>query len=218
MINKLKNILYGDDFDGTETWWDCIQSRYWMTIPYDWRPREILYRLKCFLWYRYTTIRPRTLNYHTWCDRGNLLAHMMFEILSEFIENECSSGDIDWYWKDKKEYPVAKKIVPGQPYNQDKIKNPEAVWIIDEMKELLRWWQEDYLVMDHGTLYKEWHDFDKQHMISDSWTFNGEFDSQEKKKESCKILRKCGKKEDELNNELNRRLIRLVNIREHMWT
>lgn len=60
------------------------------------RVHDLWYRLKCFLWYRYTTVKPRTLKFHTWTDRDNLLLHCSFEILCRFLEEECSPGIVDW--------------------------------------------------------------------------------------------------------------------------
>ena len=74
---------------------DAIQYKYWDVVPYDWRPGQIWYRTKCFFWHRYSTIKCRYLP-HTWADRTNVLPHTMFEILSRFIEEECSPGHIDW--------------------------------------------------------------------------------------------------------------------------
>lgn len=67
---------------------DKLRNFYWRLIPYDWRPGQLLYRMKCFFFKRYTTVKPRYLP-HTWCDRTAVLPHMMFEILSQFLEKEC---------------------------------------------------------------------------------------------------------------------------------
>ena len=73
-----------------------LKYAYWHTVPYDWRPGQIWCRLKCWAWKRYTTVKPRYLD-HTWCDRCDLLPHMMFEILCDFVEKECSPGCVEWY-------------------------------------------------------------------------------------------------------------------------
>ena len=43
---------------------------------------------------------PRYLSRYGWCDRVEALPHIMFEILSKFIEEECSPGIVDWEGSD----------------------------------------------------------------------------------------------------------------------
>ena len=83
-----------EDYDYTLV--EKLKHLYWKTVPYNWRPAQIIYRLKCFLWYRHTVVHPKTLPFYTWCDRCTLLPHTMFQILADFIEQECSPGHIDW--------------------------------------------------------------------------------------------------------------------------
>lgn len=78
-----------------EKWIDGVQSAYWSIVPYGYRPGQVWYKLKCWAWHRYTVIKPRYLPY-TWCDRVTVLPHVMFEVLSRFVEEECSPGHIDW--------------------------------------------------------------------------------------------------------------------------
>jgi hypothetical protein len=106
-----------------ETWIEKIKYAYWGIVPHDWRPGQIWYRFKCWAWHRYTTVKPRYLD-HTYCDRTMVMPHMMFEILCQFVEQECSPGCVEWYgeWSHK----VA---VDG-----------EEKFVMDEMKELVEWW------------------------------------------------------------------------------
>ena len=71
-----------------------IKHKYWKIVPYDYRPKNLWYKLKCFLWHRYTTIKPRELD-HTWCDRCELIVYTNFEILQQFVEEEMY-GRICW--------------------------------------------------------------------------------------------------------------------------
>jgi len=108
-----------------DTWIDKIKYAYWHMLPYDWRPGQIWYRLKCLTWNRYTTVKPRYLG-HTWCDRTELMPHMMFEILCQFVERECSPGWVEWYGE------CGHKItVDG-----------EEKYVMDEMKDLIAWWHQ----------------------------------------------------------------------------
>ena len=58
--------------------------------------RRLWYKLKCWAWHRYNTIKPRYMP-HTWMDRDSLLEGCVFEVLSKFLEDECSPGCVDWY-------------------------------------------------------------------------------------------------------------------------
>ena len=233
MINKFKNyiksLLYGEDYEKDEdSWWDCIQARYWLALPYSWRPGQIWYRTKCFVWYRWTTIKPRTLKYHTYCDRCHLMPHMMFEILTAFVEEECSPGIVDWYHNEKDEegnsYGCSPRIVPGEMWNYDKINDPKSVWVLDEMKELIRWWKEVYLVekpeeCDENGCWKEYHEFSEKHKIkSDIFSLPYKFDTPENEEKSMELLRGAMKRDEELCIELNQNLIRIVNVINFMWT
>jgi hypothetical protein len=107
---------------------DKIKNLYWSTIPYDYRPHELWYKTKCLLWKRYKIVNPRYLPY-TWTDKDNLLAHAMFEILSKFLEKECSPSIVDWYSED-----IPHKInIEGRNRH-----------VIDVMWELYTWWHQIY--------------------------------------------------------------------------
>ena len=97
--------LFLDD-KWAKTPWQKLKRLYWKTIPYDWRPGQIWYRLTCFLWKRYTTVKPRTLPYHTWCDRDVLMVHCMFEILCRFIEGEKPAEWFDLETPEKYEQAI----------------------------------------------------------------------------------------------------------------
>jgi len=113
-------------FDREYTRLEKMQRLYWKIVPHDWRPSEVWYRLKCFLFKRYTTVKPKTLPYHTWVDRDVLLLHTMFQILTDFVEQECSPGVINWY------HEHAGKIRVGG----------KEKFVRDELQDLYNWWQQ----------------------------------------------------------------------------
>lgn len=96
-VHALKSFFGYNEEDELEdeTFIDKIKYKYWKIIPYDWRPHQLWYRLKCWAWYRYTTIKPRYLD-HTWCDKTELILHINFEMLMRFVENEVLPGPVDW--------------------------------------------------------------------------------------------------------------------------
>jgi hypothetical protein len=113
----------GVSYKDAMTIWNKIQSGYWCVVPYEWRPKNIWYKFKCWGWKRYTTVKPRTLD-HTWYDKSGLLPHVMFEILCRFVEEEMypdgEEGIVDWSWTDDHQNAH------------------------DEMISLYKWWTEEY--------------------------------------------------------------------------
>jgi hypothetical protein len=161
-------------------------------IPYDWRPGQIWYRILCFCWYRYTTVKPRTLNYHTWCDRDKLLVHTMFEILSQFIEKECSPGHVDW-----------------QSTNQHALARQELQTIYD-------WWYNVYLkTADH--CFDEYYNFMEKHS-NGNFIKDIEFDIPNGKEKSAELRHDAIMKDRELAETLKSMLKRLIDVHEFMWT
>lgn len=112
---------------------DKIISKYHDLVPYDYRPREVWYKLKCFLFKRYTTVKSRHLG-HTWCDKVELIPYTLFEMLETFVEKECSPGHVVWYGED------GHKILVGMEYK----------YVRDEMNDLLKWWNEEYIPYTKG--------------------------------------------------------------------
>ncbi len=212
MINTLFN-------NKKKPWWKHIRSYYWRNIPHNWRPGHIWYCLKCFLWHRYTTYKPRTLG-HTWCDRSELIPHMIFEILSQFIDKECDPGPIDWYGEH------GHKIIPGVNYDcYDKDRNhPDCVYALDYMKELRNWFYDIYLKEIDDTC-TEWYEFHKEHCVlrserSTKHTSKSifDYDSPENKKRDRELMDEAQAKENRLNQKLEDKMIEIIKIRGFMWT
>jgi hypothetical protein len=150
-LENLKHKLAGEKKRDYElTWWDAIKYRYWTILPYDYRPGQLWYQLRCFFWNRYSTVKPRWLG-HTWIDRGDLMPYVMFEILCQFIEHECDPGCVEWYGE------YGHKIIPGKPFVHPDEESPDAVYVMDELLALRDWWVNDYLV-NHDHCYDKWHE------------------------------------------------------------
>lgn len=188
---------------------DKIQDLYWQIVPYDWRLRQIVYRLRCFFWCRYTTVKPRTLPYHTWTDRDNLLAHCSFEILSRFIENECSPGNVDWYSDD-----CPHKIVV----------NGVEKWVRDEMQEIYEWWHNKYIKGQNDENERLHKEIEKVEPITytgekdGQWYWEPQFKCEEDAVEWKGYMRALSDLERNIESELQLMLHRLVDIRQYMWT
>lgn len=178
---------------------DKIKYFYWQHWPYDWRPGQMWYRLKCFLWHRYTTIRPRYLD-HTWYDRSGLMPHMMFEILSQFIEKECSPSIVEWYGE------WGAKITVGG----------EEKYVRDEMQELYDWWHTVWNKEVEEVKNILWAEALKHTSNQDIW--EQRFATSEGEAIYKRCVRGCNKLERTMDVALEARLHRLINIIPHLWT
>ncbi len=197
---------------------DRVKRFYWKLIPYDWRPGQILYRLRCFFWYRYTVIHPITLPHYTWTDRCTLLPHFMFQILVDFVDKECSLVWVDWYGK----YPHL-IMVDGVEKN-----------VRDEMQDLYDWWKkamsdnDEYSdIWDHDLRQEYENNFDLVHKISKSnfrKTDNGyyqlfhDFESESDEKKWETLIRR-NMDIQRLDQELLiQKMQRLCALQPYLWT
>lgn len=113
----------GMSFEETRTIWYKIEDLYHTIIRYEWRPKNVWYKFKCWAWKRYTTTKPRTLG-HGWCDRDALLIHTIFEIARSFLEKEGPKSEQEW--------------------EEHKIHNPGFYASWRETKEIIDWWLNKY--------------------------------------------------------------------------
>jgi len=201
-----------------------IQYAYWSVVPHHLRPGRLWYRFKCWIWHRYSTVKPRGLP-HTWVDRSYLMPHMIFEILSDFIEEECSPGPIEWYGDEPHLIEVSDKKVN----------------VRDEMQDLYDWWHNDYLV-NKDSIHDKWHAHRKLHVydvftrVTDQETLDWvkevdpdadddeleewgtQYSSPEAEIENNRLFAEANAKKDAYRIELNSRLHRVINIIAFMWT
>lgn len=202
-----------------ETVFERLQGWYWNKIPYDWRPGQIWYRAKCWACHRYTTVKGRYLP-HTWVDRSEVLPHTMFEILSQFIEKECSPGIVDWYNKD---------------YGHKIEVNGEEKFVRDEMQELYDWWHNVYNKKyreEQDAIWKE----AEQHSpvrnlkpvdregneVSEEEATLYHWDPEFATEEDAEVHQRCmdafRELEQKRDEELEEMLHRLIRVRRSMWT
>lgn len=180
---------------------EIIQEWYWKLVPYDWRPEEIWYKFKCWAWHRYTTVKPRTLKFHTWCDKTALIPHVLFEMLSDFLESECSPSHVDWYGS-------GHKVV---------VSDTEK-YVIDELWDIYYWWHNIYLPKEE-LIINPWYDFLCLHTKKeDVFSFDPKWDSPENKKIGDKLFKRMNNKEATLNKDLEKYMIRLIKCHKYMWT
>jgi len=198
---------------------DKVKHTYWNVIPYDWRPGQIWYRFKCWAWKRHTTVKPRYLP-HTWCDRCSILPHMMFEILSQFIEKECSPGIVEWY---------------GENGHKITVDGTEK-YVMDEMKDLCSWWHEIYnkeyervdnviweLIHTHNLGPQgDWDEMNDPLVDDDgevyAYRWNPKYETAEKETLYHMLLNALNRLEREQHEDLEEKMIRLCKLRAYMWT
>lgn len=116
----------GKTYEETKTVWDKVEDLYHTIIPFDYRPKNIWYTFTCFAWKRYSTVKPRKLG-HTWIDRSHLVFHVVFEVLSDYVEKELN--------KLSEDHPIPVNL--GSEYND---------WDTaeKELREIHNWWINDY--------------------------------------------------------------------------
>lgn len=177
-------------------WWNftycdwfpySIKKVYYRILPYDYRPGQLWYKTKCFCWHRYSTVRPKGLG-HTWCDRDHLLVETMFQILSDFVEQECVESIVSWY---DDEWGHKIKV------------NGVDVFVIDEMLALYNWWH-----LKYKKAYKE---------IEEGW-WDKALENRKEKGLYHFYIKRTIDMEDLVEEELQVMLKRLINVRRSMWT
>ena len=163
------------------------------------------YGIRCYFWHRYTTCKPRYLP-HTWMDRGEVLPHMMFEILSKFVEEECSPGIVGWYGE------VGHKItIDGQ-----------EKFVRDEMQDLYDWWHKEWNKEYEKKEEKMWEEIGKyspplEKMFKDN-RYDPQYDSSEQKENYKRLIKELNEYETQIQVTLQDNMHRLVNLQPYLWT
>ena len=140
-------------------------------------------------WFKWhTTIKPRYLG-HTYCDTVILMPHMMFELLSRFIEVEAD--DVVWYHEHA-------TLIDGRN-------------IRDEMQELYDWWHNTYIKE-----YPEIEDIIFKELEKHSPLSIFGYQTNEDKIISRCLLAALNKLEMIRENDLEIKMIRLVKITKYL--
>lgn len=170
------------------------------------RIKDWYYQIRGFLWDRYSTIKPKHLP-HTWCDRCTLMPHLMFQVLSDFIEKEYPHGYIQWRPKEG-DWPPMKIDTPNG-----------SVYAIDEMLELYRWWHEEYIPYFNGELYSK---IEKEMNPPENGvkfveTEDGMFQMVTTPEQDA-FYKRLNEEENKIKDQLMENMIRLVKVHRFMWT
>ena len=192
--------------------WKKIKYRwlklYWFVVPYGFRPSNIWHKLKCRFVYRCTTVTAKSLPKNCWVDKGELLAHVMFEILERFIKEECSPGLIDWR---SAGHTIG---VDGEDKN-----------VRDVMDDVLKFWERYKREID--CCYDDWHNFRSLHIVDytspspdnhDFVVWKVDWDSEENKDEGDRLFKSADQHEKDLAQELHDNMLLIVRLQKYLWT
>lgn len=191
---------------------EYLREYYWNIVPWDYRPSNIIYRLKCFFWHRYRTVKPRTLPGQVWVDREELLIHCCFEILTQFMEKELKGyREEDWayYYKRRPDELVEFGGHKKDPY-----------YVLDYLK---RWWA--FYIEKVEKLGDAWDKFNEQHRKdgtnpvenTDLVSWEPVWDLPENEEISRVMFKRYAKKSQKLEQELDNNLVLLIKLRKYLW-
>jgi len=176
------------------TVWEKIYDFWWFevycNIPHAWRPKEVWYKFKCWAWKRYSTVKPRKLG-HTWVDRSHLVFHVVFEVLSDYVEKELN--------KLSEDHPIPVNL--GTEYND---------WDTaeKELREIHNWWINDYDEDYIWNLSDE--DFDRLY----PWTVPADYDGTAERYRGIARV----KAEQQYTDMVLAKAKRVLDLSPYMWT
>jgi hypothetical protein len=181
-----------------------VLDLYWTILPYDYRPGNIWYKFACWAWRRHTTVKPRTLP-HTWCDRSDVLPHMMMEILTQFVEKECSPGYVEWYGE-----------------GSHKITHNGHEWNVrDMMQHIIDWWSQVYLKKDTDARWEFMaaHTVEKDNIVKNILCHDPkDWDSEENFNKWELMTKRSRKKMEKMEEALDENLVLIIKMRHSLWT
>jgi hypothetical protein len=155
------------------------------------------WKLKGFLWGRHSTVRARYLP-HTWVDRCELLPHLMFEVLSNFMEQEDPFADSE-----------------------------DSDWRLDRCRELYWWWHNEYIPAWKDSFWSEMAKYEGPKVLWEEitdgaakgyLTMKSVYKDDAHKAEYEAALQRTFKFEKEMKEELERNCKRLIEVMGHLWT
>jgi len=193
-------------------WWNKlvkqIQDLYWK-IPYDYRLSSLYY--KYWKNRNKNLVVPKYLGRHGWTDRCELLPHILFQILDDFVQNECMPVEIiDWKASDRRVEV-----------------NGESINVRDEMTAILEWWNNIYnkeYPQKCKEMYEEMnkckgaYHFTPLEENSEFCTWDIIYPSEEQKKRANKLHDELWKLERKMEEDRISYMIRIVNISQYLWS
>lgn len=190
-----------------------LDDLYCDLVPWEWRPGQIWRRLTHRFWYRHSTIKPRYMG-HGWANRDELMAHMMFEILSQFIEKECNPEIVEWHGEQP--YMVTVAMPDGWVESRN---------VRDEMQDLYDWWRDVYHTEYQAVSDILWAEVEKHEPnympCEGGWLVYSSkrvWDSEESELIHANCMKALNHLDQLMLADLENRLQRVLNIRHHLST
>ena len=118
---------------------EWIIDWYHTIVPFEYRPAQLWDSFRCWVCRPYTTIKPRYLP-HTFTNKSQVLPHVMFEVLSKFIEEEGPEEYVDWShgafkvaWEDLSTMYDwwHKTYIPWSKYRYDELYKDVESWTLE---------------------------------------------------------------------------------------
>lgn len=188
---------------------------------------SIFYKLKCFIFRPYTTIKPRNLG-HTWCDTTELIPHMLFELLERFLVGEMNLSLETYKFVNP---PIV--VTSTKDWKVEEIVNGKKLNPYKEMARILKWWHTEYIASwngEHPVENKLRADFNKygdQRNFTEQWIPKEDekgrkYVQWENKPVDKKRFDKAHKDwmqfEEKMSKDLIENMKILVSLHEYMWT
>lgn len=171
-------------------WWHMRWYDLWHYVPVFRDIRDLYYKIKCRFFRRYDLIRTNLPKTH-WIDKDTIMLHGMMELLVDYVEGEKALETIHW---------------EGDPLHSHAAK---------EIREIYEWWK-NYPNREKEIdeqLTKWSNEFDKRPAEGIADRLNCTPSNNENiESEKLRTM------EDELGQEEQDMLHRLVGIRKFMWT
>jgi hypothetical protein len=152
---------------------------------------DLWYKFKCQFFHPYNIIKIKTLP-KTWSDRDKILCHAMFQVLSDFVKKERIDEIIDWQSDEDHKKARAK------------------------MDELINWFHNTYLIFDAWSGVKL--DYDYKNSLVKTEDNPVMYTLKPMSAKDRKKIKNIIKKENEMEEELNKKLIEILSIRKYLWT
>ncbi len=194
------------------------------------------------------TAHVRDIRPGTWCDVGNRFLPCLFNELVDYVEIELAWWHLAWNREDRPKYNMPWWAVGWWRIRTwrcpqaglDNLKwQSELVWHEDEGFEpgdpkigkptyqaekaieilaLYKWWTEVYRNRPDPHDASGWSDFCDRRRNQDRHFLDFESETKDEKEESQRILNLCRKIEEQYEKEDEEMLIRLIKIRNSLWT
>lgn len=192
-----------------DIFYEFVENIWYKIIPYDYRPKHLYY--KYIKNWNKRRVHSKYLGKHGWCDRTELLPHLIFQVLDDFINEECSPEYVDW-------------AASGLTVLVDGV----SINVRDEMTAISEWWNNIYkkeYPRQCNEIWNRIHEcggkseftpLDKEYNGEKLFEWNMIYPSKEKEEMSDKLMDELYGLEKKMDQDLLSYMHRVVNLREFL--